>query len=398
MFGVCKSLAKGGTFKRNGYLLQSKLKPSLFLINQRPYAEKISKMAKVGVVMQKAKSIADKLEASAAYINEDHVQAKYPDSQMNPFKLIEGDLDRLNDSIKQIISTQHPILSTIAQYYFNLKGKRIRPVLMILLARAMSFHVLSERLDVERDATDAPGGLRGEEDLERVTVRQSRLAEIIEMIHTASLIHDDVIDEADTRRNVPSVNIAFGNKVAILAGDFLLARASIELADLKNFEVTRLMSKVISDLVEGEFMQLKASKQSALDFDYYIEKTYYKTASLIANGCRATAVLGELPQELLEAAATFGKHFGLAFQLVDDLLDFVGNQEEVGKPIANDMKLGIATAPALYAMAEFPELRTLIERNFNQEGDVEMAYSLVFKSSGIEKNQKTSTRTHRNSH
>jgi len=214
------------------------------------------------------------------------------------------------------------------------------------------------------------------------------LAEIIEMIHTASLIHDDVLDDADTRRGVPSINIAFGNKVAILAGDFLLARASIALAELQNFEVTQLMSRVISDLVEGEFMQLKAAKNSALDFEYYIQKTYYKTASLIANGCRATAILANLPRDFIEGATIFGNHFGLAFQLIDDMLDFVGTKDEVGKPVGQDMKLGIATAPALYAVLEFPELRKLIERNFSNEGDVEKAYDLVNKSSGIEKTKK----------
>jgi len=171
-----------------------------------------------------------------------------------------------------------------------------------------------------------------------------------------------------------------------LAGDFLLARASIVLAELKNFEVTQLMSRVLSDLVEGEFMQL--SKGSTLDFEYYIQKTYCKTASLIANGCRAAVVLAGLPREFVEVATTFGKHFGLAFQLIDDLLDFTGSKDEVGKPIGNDIKLGIATAPALYAASEFPELRKLIERNFSHEGDIEKAYDLVIKSSGIEKTKK----------
>jgi len=283
-------------------------------------------------------------------------------------------LDRLNQNIKQIISTQHPVLAKIAQYYFDLKVKRIRPVLILMVARAMSHHMIN--------------GTTSEVAVEQVLPRQSRLAEIIEMIHTASLIHDDVIDEADSRRSLPSINVAFGNKVAILAGDFLLARASIELAELKNFEVTQLMSRVISDLVEGEFMQLKAAKNSALDFDYYIQKTYYKTASLIANGCRAAAILADLPRELIEVATIFGNHFGLAFQLIDDMLDFVGNKAEVGKPVAHDMKLGIATAPALYAVVEFPELKKLIERNFSNTGDVEKAYELVFKSTGIEKTKK----------
>jgi len=321
--------------------------------------------------VEKAQNLTEKIKDSAVYINEDQVLQRYNNSQSNPFQAIEGDLNALNQNIKDSIRTHHPFLSKIAQYYFDLKGKRIRPVLIFLVARAMSHHV----------ANNSSAEIK-----EQVLPGQSRLAEIVEMIHTASLVHDDVLDGADMRRSVPSINVAFGNKVSILAGDFLLARASIVLAELQNFEVTQLMSRVLSDLVEGEFMQL--SKGSTLDFEYYIQKTYYKTASLIANGCRAVVVLAGLPREFVEVATTFGKHFGLAFQLIDDLLDFIGNKDEAGKPIGNDIKLGIATAPALYAVSEFPELKKLIERNFSQEGDVEKAYDLVLKSSGIEKTRK----------
>ena len=152
---------------------------------------------------------------------------------------------------------------------------------------------------------------------------QRRLAEIVEMIHTASLLHDDVIDRSETRRNMPSANMNFGNKMAILAGDFLLARASIALARLRNYEVVELMSTVISNLVEGEFMQLKNTQNSSSKgtsktmstFEYYMEKNYMKTASLIANGCRAASVLSGSTQEISEIAHTYGKNIGLAFQV-----------------------------------------------------------------------------------
>lgn len=159
--------------------------------------------------------------------------------------------------------------------------------------------------------------------------QQKRLAEIIEMIHTASLLHDDVIDGASTRRSQPSANEAFGNKMAILAGDFLLARASVALARLQNVHVLEMMATVISNLVEGEFMQLKNTKSTRSFFnfwkskdglwnemfDYYMEKTYLKTASLIAKSCEATAVLGGCDTKTVEAAYLYGKNFGLAFQV-----------------------------------------------------------------------------------
>jgi len=127
-------------------------------------------------------------------------------------------------------------------------------------------------------------------------------------------------------------------------------------------------------------MQMAATSSA---FDQYIRKTYYKTASLIANGCRASAVLGESTPELIEMATEYGKNLGLAFQVVDDLLDFVGNESTLGKPAAVDLSLGLATAPVLFACEEFPELNTLIARKFSRPGDAEKARNLVEKSSGL---------------
>eukprot|EP01125_Pyxidicula_operculata_P013415 TRINITY_DN4449_c0_g1_i2.p1 TRINITY_DN4449_c0_g1~~TRINITY_DN4449_c0_g1_i2.p1 ORF type:complete len:408 (-),score=58.93 TRINITY_DN4449_c0_g1_i2:218-1441(-) len=330
--------------------------------------EQLSTINKMALVMEKAQSITEKLNKGAFFLKED--QFKHVDSNINPFVVVDKDMTKLNENISEIIQTQHPMLFKVAKYYFDLKGKRMRPVVILLMSKALSYHTSTSN---------------GTSDLEtdKVLPNQSKLAEILEMIHTASLIHDDVIDLAESRRSTQSVNVAFGNKVSILAGDFLLARASIALAQLQNFEVTELMSRVISDLVEGEFMQMKATKSRALDFDYYIEKTYYKTASLIANGCRAAAVLANLPQDLVEVATVFGRHFGLAFQLVDDMLDFVASSEQLGKPAAQDLSLGLATAPALYAMKEFPELKVMIERNFSSTGDALKAFDLIKQSSGI---------------
>jgi geranylgeranyl pyrophosphate synthase len=154
---------------------------------------------------------------------------------------------------------------------------------------------------------------------------QRRLAEITELIHTASLLHDDVIDGADTRRGVGSVNATFGNKLAVLAGDFLLARASVCLARLRNVPCVELLSSVIEHLVKGEVMQMHAAPRSGAGaataaFDAYMRKTYYKTGSLIANSCKGIATLGCYPPDVTEAAYKYGLHLGIAFQLVDDLL------------------------------------------------------------------------------
>lgn len=339
---------------------------STFVQVQSPYSRQyttpLSSLNKASIAITKAKDMATKIE-KATTIKDSDVQKAFK-GKANPFSLVENDLAILNKNIKKHIRTDFALLANVAQYYFDLTGKRIRPVVMLLLSRALSRHLHPNQVS-------------------EVSWKQTQLAEIIEMIHTASLIHDDVLDDATTRRNMPSANVAYGNKVSILVGDYLLARASIALSELENFEVTRLMSVVISDLVEGELLQLDCT-----NFDSYIQKTYYKTASLIANGCRATCVLGNnelMPREYVELATTYGNGFGLAFQLYDDVLDFVGTAEALGKPVGNDLKLGIITAPALYAAEEFPELATILQRKLSKEGDLEKAYDYIRKSKGIDR-------------
>jgi len=284
------------------------------------------------------------------------------------FSSIEEDLKQVKSNILASLDCDHPFLSLVAQSYFHLKGKHFRPTVLLTLSRALAF--------------DSSQG-----NISQVTPKQLQLAEIVEMIHTASIIHDDVIDKAETRRGEPSINYQFGNKVAILSGDFLLARASIRLSYLENFEVTRLISTVIAELVEGELMQIKPTSLDSpeIAFQQYLDKTYKKTASLIANGCRAVALLGECNSTLVEIATNYGKNLGLAFQLIDDLLDFTGSQQTLGKPAAVDLSLGLATAPVLFAREEFPELSEMIERKFEREGDVLKARKLVEKSQGLKK-------------
>lgn len=165
--------------------------------------------------------------------------------------------------------------------------------------------------------------------------------------------------------------------MAVLAGDFLLGRASVALARLRNAEVVELLATVIANLVEGEFMQLKNTAQdearpqwSEDTLGYYLNKTYLKTASLISKSCRASALLGGASAETVEAAYAYGKNLGLAFQLVDDMLDYTLSAADLGKPAGADLELGLATAPLLFAWKTRPELGELVGRKFAGEGDV----------------------------
>ncbi len=278
------------------------------------------------------------------------------------FAPVEDDLSLLAENLKSLIGARHPILYAAAEHLFGAKGKRVRPAIVLLVAKATM-----------------PQG--------EVTARHRRLAEITEMIHTASLVHDDVVDESELRRGVPTVHSSFGNRIAVLAGDFLFAQSSWYLANLDNLEVVKLLSQVIMDLAEGEIQQGLNRFSTSLSIEAYLEKSYYKTASLIANSSKAAAVLSEVSTPLTESLYGYGRHIGLAFQIVDDILDFTGSTEELGKPAGSDLKSGNLTAPVLYALEEKPFLEVLIEREFAQPGDLEQALSLVQDSQGIERSR-----------
>lgn len=277
------------------------------------------------------------------------------------FAPVEDDLILLTENLKNLIGARHPILYAAAEHLFGAKGKRVRPAIVLLISKATT-----------------QGNL---------TPRHRRLAEITEMIHTASLVHDDVVDESELRRGVPTVHSSFGNRIAVLAGDFLFAQSSWYLANLDNLDVVKLLSQVIMDLAEGEIQQGLSRFSSDLSIDAYLEKSYYKTASLIANSSKAAAVLSEAPLSLGEDLYRYGRHLGLAFQIVDDILDFTGSTEELGKPAGSDLRSGNLTAPVLYALEKAPTLELLIEREFAQPGDLEQAIALVQTGHGIERSR-----------
>ncbi|MEN9877089.1 MAG: Prenyl transferase [Cyanobacteriota bacterium] len=275
---------------------------------------------------------------------------------------VESDLEDLLSDLRNLIGAGHPILQAAAEHLFSAGGKRLRPGIVLLLSRALD-----------------PAGALGS--------RHRRLAEITEMIHTASLVHDDVVDEADTRRGVATVHSRFNSRVAVLAGDFLFAQASWHLANLDNLEVVKLLSRVIMDLAEGEVRQGLFRYDTGQSLETYLEKSYCKTASLMANSARAAGVLSGLPEPQLDLLYQFGRQLGLAFQVVDDILDFTGDDVQLGKPAASDLASGTLTAPVLYAMEQQPLLAVLIEREFSELEDLPQALALVRQSNGIQRSR-----------
>ncbi|KAL7074031.1 hypothetical protein ACQ4LE_006284 [Meloidogyne hapla] len=269
-------------------------------------------------------------------------------------------------------STDNPFkftkeLREMSRYYFDKGGKMIRPTISLLMSAACNQQIASTNSSVD------------------ISLNQYRIAIVAEMIHSATLVHDDVIDESNTRRGQPTTNARWGNKRAILIGDFILARATKVLCSIGQPQVIETMAAIVEDLVKGELMQLNSPPQSKnARFKHYMTKTFYKTGSLFSNSCKSAAMLSGCSESTQQLASEFGQNLGLAFQLIDDVLDYVASAAELGKPTASDLRLGLATCPVLFAADEFPELDPLIERRFSQPGDVEKALELVKRSNGLQ--------------
>lgn len=289
---------------------------------------------------------------------------------------VSSDLARMVEEIHQELAKDQGQgqLEEMSTYYFDGQGKAIRPVLTLMMANAVNSHLDVQNTEVIR--------------------LQRQVAIISEMYHTSSLVHDDVIDDADVRRSKMSVNRRWGEKRSVMTGDYILAVSAKLLALTRNPQVVIAMSQILEDLVNGELQQMASRNDSQDRFMLYIDKTFNKTASLMAYSCKSVAILAaqkSVDTHVEEIAFQYGKNVGLAFQLVDDWLDFVASADQLGKPAAADLKLGLATAPVLFASQQFPELHPLILRNFCRPGDVETAFDIVMKSQGLAETQLLAT-------
>lgn len=231
------------------------------------------------------------------------------------------------DQRLEAISAESHSLSVILSDIFKAGGKRIRPALSFLST-----------------------GLIGKEINEEVYL----VSEISELIHTASLVHDDIIDNSLVRRGKPSANSKWDNAVTVISGDFMFARAAVNLGKLGVNDITSLFAGVLSDLCDGEIRQVEKKFSTELDWDYYYLKTFKKTASLFEASTKAPAIAYSMSPEEINACANFGKNLGMAFQIVDDILDYTASSEDLGKPAFADLKEGQITLPVLFAL-EDPE-------------------------------------------
>jgi heptaprenyl diphosphate synthase len=268
------------------------------------------------------------------------------------------DLGRIERALRSSVETDDADLTDIASHLIRAGGKRLRPVCTVVAART-SGQVTSDDVVL--------GGVA------------------VELVHLGSLYHDDVMDEADTRRGIESVNARWGNLTAILAGDFLLARAS-EIAASLGTEVAALLARTIGRLCQGEVAQLRHAFDPGRDEAAYLRSIEGKTASLFSAACRIGALVAGLPRADVEALTAWGVAFGMAFQVYDDVLDLTATEADLGKPTGHDLVEGIYTLPVIRTLATgggaADELRDLLGRPI-AGAELDKALGIVRSGGGV---------------
>ena len=236
-------------------------------------------------------------------------------------KPVEAEMSQFIELYKASLSSSNVLLNQVIEHVIQKPGKMMRPLLLFLIAKYFG----------------------------KVTPVAYHAAVSLELLHTATLIHDDVVDESDQRRGQTSVNAAFNNKVAVLSGDFFLATALQQVSLTRNFEIVDIVARLGQVLADGELLQLYNIANNTLSYDVYFDIIKNKTAILFSSCARAGAIAGGADSQLVKEATEFGEYIGLCFQIKDDILDYF-ESKELGKPTGNDMKEGKLTLPVLYAL------------------------------------------------
>jgi len=277
------------------------------------------------------------------------------------FNEIKNELKEVEDFLSDYVNFSHPNLKLSSQHMLQAGGKRIRPAFVLLSGR---FFNPDNRINL------------------------IPLAAAVELIHMATLVHDDVIDKADTRRGKPTIRVIWGNKFSLHAGDYLFAQA-LKLIDVKhNLEIAKVLAKVSVEMCQGEIQQLISTfdtRQSIKDYFYRIKR---KTALLLAASCQIGAIATNAPLSGIHALYKYGYYLGMAFQIKDDVLDIQSTSKTLGKPAGSDLIQGIITLPTIMTLqrnnSDSIYLTELINNNFpNGQEDVDKAINIIKKNNGI---------------
>ncbi len=273
---------------------------------------------------------------------------------------IESELDTFNQIFKKSIRSKVGLVDLVAKYIIRQKGKKVRPLLVLLSAKIIG----------------------------EVNERSYRGAVLVELLHTATLVHDDVVDNANKRRGVWSINALFKNKVAVLMGDYLLSRGLMIAVDGKDFDFLGVITNTVKRMSEGELLQIQKTRKLDIDEETYFRVISDKTASLLETCCEIGALSATDNPEYHQAMKQFGQSIGMAFQIRDDILDYEGTLKMMGKPVGGDIKEKKITLPLIYSLnqvtkKEAAHIRKLI-KNGSKNNDVKEVIKFVKENGGID--------------
>ena len=273
--------------------------------------------------------------------------------------LVTDDLQRVDQTIVQRLASDIVLVNQVSQYIIGGGGKRLRPLAVVLAARAC--------------------GHQGQ--------KHVPAAAIIEFIHTATLLHDDVVDGSDMRRGRNTANHVFGNEASVLVGDYLYSRSFQMMVELGDLRIQEVMANATNTIAEGEVLQLMNAHDPETTEQRYLEVIYRKTAKLFEAGAQMAAILSGSPREIELAMIEYGRHLGTAFQLVDDALDYKATAEELGKNLGDDLAEGKPTLPVIYALAHAPAAEAARLRAAIETGgidDLDQITHLIETTGGLE--------------
>ena len=263
--------------------------------------------------------------------------------------LVAQDMAAVDRVIADRLDSGVPLVGEVARYIISAGGKRLRPVLLLLTCGALGY----------------------------TGVQRHNLAAVVEFIHTATLLHDDVVDESTLRRGRPTANESFGNPASVLVGDFLYSRAFQMMVDANSMRVMQVLADATNVIAEGEVLQLMNMHDASLDEEGYLRVIRSKTAKLFEASARLGAILAGESAGIEEACATYGQALGTAFQVIDDVLDYDGNAAEMGKNLGDDLREGKATLPLILAMQRGTPEDTATVRSAIETGSVDQLAEIV---------------------
>ena len=274
------------------------------------------------------------------------------------YEPVREDLAKIEDSLKSVSKVDFAWLSELLGYSLKGGGKRIRPTLALLSGRFYNYN------------------------LNRLLL----VAMAVELMHLATLVHDDAIDKSSVRWGRPTVNKLWGIESAVLLGDYLFAKSSNLAATTGNLRVVKLFSQTLMIISSGEMVQAYSAFNLEQTRQHYLQRISSKTASLFILATESGAILSQAPEETIEVLREYGHNLGIAFQIVDDILDFIGTEEELGKPVGSDLAQGTITLPAMFLLEYYPEdnpIKRLFQNRDEQE-NIKLAIELVRNSSIVQ--------------